>query len=483
MFNHQFYTNKLLLFISVFLVLSCTKLVEIPEPKNTVTTVKVFNNDVQAKGAMVSVYAEMMNSYDMFSNFGSGFTTLLTGLSADELDNRNGSYYDFNRNALLARDASSAKLWATVYRAIYGSNAVVEGVAASKSANLHAQVRTELTAEAKFMRAFGYFYLVNLYGDVPLALTTDFNKLVTMARTPKTEVYAQMVKDLEEAVQGLPGDYSAGAGERIRPNKWAAKSLLARVYLYLGENDKAATAANDVILQTGLYQLETADLNHVFLKNSTETIWQLQQDNALSARRNATPEGFSLLPNPIESGSVPYSISKSLEDAFEPGDLRRSLWIGTSNYTFGSTTTRLLFPYKYKVGQYNMNIGDSPSEYYMVFRLAEQYLIRSEARALLGQTGLAIDDLNALRNRAGLPSLSTLLTKEQTLIAVAKERQTELFLEWGHRWFDLKRTGKAAAVLSVIPIKQPWMGDYQLLYPIPADEISKDHFLTQNPNY
>jgi uncharacterized protein YbjQ (UPF0145 family) len=484
MFTQYFYIKRLLLLVPAFVSLSCTKLVEIPEPKDTVTTSKIFNNDMQAKGAMVSVYSTMINGDSGFIGFGCGLTTMMTGLSADELKNTGGGTYDqFNRNMLDARDGAVAKLWITAYRAIYGANAVVEGIEASQAPTLHAQVRTELTAEAKFTRAFCYFYLVNLYGDVPLALTTDFNKLVTMARTPKLEVYQQMVKDLQDAVNGLPGDYTAGAGERIRPNKWAAKSLLARVYLYLEDYDKAAVQANDVISQTDLYQLETTDLNRVFLKNSTEAIWQLAQSPDAFNRGNSTPEGYTLLPNPIDVGSVSFEISPSLSDAFEPGDLRRSIWIGTSFFKSGSVTTALQFPYKYKTGRHNMAVGQPPSEYYMVFRLAEQYLIRAEARALLGQTNLAITDLNALRNRAGLQSLSTNLTKEQAIIAVAKERQTELFTEWGHRWFDLKRTGKASAVLSAIPIKQPWAGDYQLLYPIPADEISRDHFLAQNPNY
>jgi len=66
---------------------------------------------------------------------------------------------------------------------------------------------------------------------------------------------------------------------------------------------------------------------------------------------------------------------------------------------------------------------------------------------------------------------------------VAHERQTELFAEWGHRWLDLKRTGQAGAVLSVIPLKQPWLGNYQLLYPIPYTEIQDDPSLVQNPGY
>lgn len=111
------------------------------------------------------------------------------------------------------------------------------------------------------------------------------------------------------------------------------------------------------------------------------------------------------------------------------------------------------------------------------------YLIRGEAFALSGQLSAGINDLNILRLRAGILPLSKSLTRDQTLAAIAKERQTELFGEWGHRWFDLKRTGKAEQVLSAISAKQPWRGNYQLLYPIPKTELQRDHFLTQNPNY
>jgi hypothetical protein len=130
-------------------------------------------------------------------------------------------------------------------------------------------------------------------------------------------------------------------------------------------------------------------------------------------------------------------------------------------------------------------VGGTATEYYMVLRLAEQYLIRAEAEAngAGGGTAAAIADLNVIRGRAGLPALSPSLTPAQVITAVAHERQTELFAEWGHRWLDLKRTGQAGAVLSVIPLKQPWLGAYQLLYPIPFTETQDDPNLVQNPGY
>jgi hypothetical protein len=121
----------------------------------------------------------------------------------------------------------------------------------------------------------------------------------------------------------------------------------------------------------------------------------------------------------------------------------------------------------------------------MVMRLAELYLIRAEASLLLsaGNKGAAISDLNVLRQRAGLNDLPVTLSAAQVTDAIAQERRVELFAEWGHRWLDLKRTGKASAVLSQIAAKQPWAGDYQLLYPIPATEITNNKNITQNPVY
>jgi starch-binding outer membrane protein, SusD/RagB family len=127
----------------------------------------------------------------------------------------------------------------------------------------------------------------------------------------------------------------------------------------------------------------------------------------------------------------------------------------------------------------------NPTEYYTVLRLAELYLIRAEAaaRGAAGGINAAIADLNVIRTRALLPALPNTLTAEQVTAAVARERQVELFAEWGHRWLDLKRTGRAHDVLSALSAKQPWAGDYQLLYPIPPAEIRVNPRLMQNINY
>lgn len=485
MLNHH--SNKLLLLISAFLLFSCNKLVEIPDPKNSLTTDKVFNNDTQAIGAMAGILTQMINT-DANSSFASGLTNLTARASADELNITNLAFAsnsagtDLGRNTLTAESTYTNNIWSSAYQAIYGANGVLEGIEASKSVLLRAQTRTQLTAEAKFIRAFSYFYLVNCFGDVPLLLSTNLAENSNKPRTAVAIVYQQIVNDLIDAVNGLPVDYSAGGGERIRANKWAAKALLARVYLYTGDNNKAIQEATDVIGQTGLYQLETVDLNKVFLKNSSETIWQLQQNENKDFSGNAVPEAIYMLPSPLHTGPA-GDLSSNLLKAFEPGDLRKAAWIDSTDFTQGGVNYHARFVYKYKTGHHNLVIGGPATEYSMVLRFAEMYLVRGEAFALSGQLVSGIEDLNILRRRAGIAPLPTTLTRDQTLAAIAKERQTELFGEWGHRWFDLKRTGKAEQVLSAIPAKQPWRGNYQLLYPIPKTELQRDHFLTQNPNY
>jgi hypothetical protein len=472
---------------------ACKKLVSVPEPINTLTTTEVFSTDAEANSAMTGIYTPMINGTlgaqnSVYYGYSEGLQTLYGGLSSDELVNTNDiNLVRVNMNHLLYTDGNTAA-WQPAYSQIYGANAVIQGIAASTSSLLHDSVRKELTGEAKFVRAFSYFYLTNLFGDVPLSLTIDFNQTAGMARTPQARVYQQIIQDLKDAQAALPGDYSVGSGERIRPNKWAATALLARVYLYTGDNADAATQAGAVIANTGQYSL-VSDLNGVFLANSTEAIWQLQQNTSISGEGTATPEGIVLLPNPLNTGFATFYLSPQLLAAFEPGDLRRTAWVDSTddsyNAPIGTPVGIYYFPFKYKTGSYNYSVGGTATEYYMVLRLAEQYLIRAEAEAngAGGGTASAIADLNVIRGRAGLPALSSSLTPAQVTTAVAHERQTELFAEWGHRWLDLKRTGQAHAVLSVISLKQPWAGDYQLLYPIPVLEITADPNLTQNPGY
>jgi hypothetical protein len=457
---------------------SCKKMVTVPMPINSITSEEMFKTDAQATTSMAGVYAQMVNGPISFNN---GYVSILGGMSADEL-----FYYGagdtyittFTPNQLLQSNSYTSTVWTSGYKTIYNLNSVIEGIAASESTLLTDSTRAQLTGEAKFVRAFCYFYLTNLFGDVPLVKTVDFNKTRYMARTPVSEVYDQIVADLKEAQANLSADYSitGTAKERILPTKWAATALLARVYLYKGEYANAAEQASAVISNTSLFSLE-ADPLSVFLIKSKEAIWQMKQGTTDAQYKNSTIEGWNYLPN-SSTNVVKYCLTPALLSTFETGDRRRTAWVGATTITPVN-----YYPWKYKLGP--STFSNNPStEYYMMLRLAEMYLIRAEAAAN-GAGGLtsAIADLNVIRSRAGLSALPVTLTQAQVITAVARERQVELFGEWGHRWLDLKRTNKAHDVLSPMSSKQPWAGDYQLLYPIPPVEIQVNPRLEQNPEY
>jgi hypothetical protein len=166
-----------------------------------------------------------------------------------------------------------------------------------------------------------------------------------------------------------------------------------------------------------------------------------------------------------------YAITNGLLNAFEPSDLRKENWVKANvvnNETF-------YYPYKYKV-----RTNTPITEYLVVFRLAEQWLIRAEANARQNKLQSALDDLNIIRKRAGLPDANA-NTKDELLLAIEGERQKEFFAEWGHRWFDLKRTERANAILA--PIKAPNWQPTDVLYPLPFQEIQRNTALIQNEGY
>ncbi len=290
------------------------------------------------------------------------------------------------------------------------------------------------------MRAFFYFYLVNLYGDVPLVLSTDYKLNALLLRTDKQLVYDQIINDLKEAKTELSDNFLDGklngvTVERVRPTKWSATALLARAYLYKKDYANAEIESSEVISNTALFSLQTCD--SAFLKNNNEAIWQLQP---ISASTPNTPDAMVfVIPSTGMSQFNPVSLSSSLVASFEPADNRRSKWVDTVTVL----GTKYYYPYKYKINGTDI-IGE---EYLTFFRLAEQYLIRAEARAEQDKLEESLEDLNQIRSRAGLADKTT-LDKPTILADILHERQIEFFSELGHRWLDLKRTDAIDSVMT-----------------------------------
>lgn len=443
-----------------FLLICCENFVDVELPSSQLTGVKVFENDDTAQAAMVDIYSKLRDT-GMLSGQSTGLSVNM-GLYADELTNystviETGTIYG---NDILASAGTATLFWNDSYHQIYCSNAVIEGL--EKSTGVTEIKSKKLQGEALFVRALVHFYLVNTFGDIPYITVTNYEKNRKATRTTVEEVYLHIIEDLNKAAALLPADYVSP--ERVRPNKAAAYALLARVYLYHGNWAEASNSAS-AVLNNPLYKSEN-NLDLTFLKGSTSTIWQLMPKRT----GNNTEEGISFIFN--SGPPANRALSPQLLNAFENGDLRKSRWTRTISSSSGSWT----HPYKYKK---NSNTGNSV-EYPIVLRVAEQYLIRSEARARQGDLIGAKEDLNKIRHTAGLGDTPA-VEKQEIINAVLKERRVELFTEYGHRFFDLKRNGQLDAVLAV---SKPGWNSTDSLWPIPEKELLTNPFLKpQNPGY
>jgi hypothetical protein len=485
------YKNKPLLIITLGSLLiigmtGCKKLVDVKAPVTSTNAPAVYATDATAIASLTGIYATM--GQNIYWGFPTGVNSISVkaGLSADEFTLYNGvtniSLVDYYKNALTANGISpqGSEYWTELYACIFYCNAAIEGL--NNAQYLTPTVKKQLLGEAKFLRGFCYFYLVNFFGDVPLALTTDFKVNTALGRTHADQVYQQIVSDLLNA-EGLLSDdfldgqlqqYAGSTPERLRPTKWAATALLARVYLYQQDYVKAEAQSTQVINNAALFTLE--DLNNTFLKNSREAIWQLQPVNA---GRNTEDAFAFIIPdtgpsNVIGTDGSPCYLSPQLLEAFEANDERKNIWV--NHVTVGATT--YYYPYKYK-----LTTQMPVNEYLMVLRLSEQYLVRAEALAWQGKLNEAAADADVVRERAGLSAIAY-TSKEDLLSKIFHERQVELFSEWGHRWLDMKRTGTVNDIMAkVTPQKGgSWNTNWQL-YPVPLDDVLKDPRLTQNPGY
>jgi hypothetical protein len=446
----------------VFCITSCESFVEVDLPKSQLTDVTVFEDYATADAALTYIYSKIRDQ-GLLTGTSSGLSNML-GTYTDELTCY-GTPADpalpYYFNALLPANTSITDYWNISYNQIYAANAVIEG--AQLSAKLTVEEKDKLIGEALFIRALLHFYLTNLYGNIPYIMTTEYESNNVAKKIAVHEVYALTISDLESALNLLPEQYENP--ERIRPNRMAAKALLARIYLYNGSWAEASNTASAILNATNIYGLE-GNIASVFFKDSKETIWQLQP--ATSGKNTDEAAAFIFF-----SGPPPLvALTDNLMNSFVATDLRKSNW--TLAVTNGSDTWYHAFKYKEFYNTANS------VEYSIVFRLAEQYLIRAEARAEQGDLIGAKEDLNKIRERAGLEE-TTAITKQEILEAILLERRWELFTEYGHRFFDLKRSGQINAVLT--PLKTGW-NTTDILLPLPQNELGiNPNLRPQNSGY
>lgn len=398
-------------------------------------------------------------------------------------------------------------LWAGHYNGIAKVN---NALASIKQSTLDEATKNRLMGEIRVIRAYYYFNLVRWFGGVPKILrvpkdASDANTdPVFQTRATADEIYAQIIEDLQFGVTNLPLRSATGAG---RIAKGTAQSLLAKVYMYRKDWQKAYDLSKEV-MNSGQYDL-IADYSTIWRQagdNSREAIFEVQtgQFNNSDFGVNA----YSMFQGPRVGGKGGWTDlgwgfnnpSQSLVNAYETGDLRKNATIifvdNSGKYTGTTLFDGFRIPsadsvqnlrYNYKAyHSENKNVEnylgnrDKKQKNIHLLRFAEVLLINAEAANEAGKPAEAVANLNRVRQRAGLKAL---MVGSQTEIrnAVWQERHIELAMEHD-RFFDLVRTGRAASVLKAIG-KNFVAGKNELL-PVPSLQIElSGGKLTQNNGY
>ncbi|MDB0601538.1 RagB/SusD family nutrient uptake outer membrane protein [Tenacibaculum maritimum] len=455
--------------LSIF-VSSCESSLDIA-PEGSLTGGVVLSNAALAEGVLVGAYGRMRN--DAAFN---GTTQLTQEWMSDNIDFK-GSFPTFQEirdYTTIADNGSVSGYWRNLYDVISPANFLINKLPTTDIPDLSEAERERIIAEAKFIRAITNFNLVNLFAqpfqvsngsNLGIPLIVDFFEgdlsLFQLPRSTVNEVHAAIEKDLLEAIPELLEVTSRG-----RASKGAAKALLARLYLYRDEFSKAADYANQVI-QSSRYELAP---NYLFFNqnDSSEHIFQII-NNAVDGQTSG--QGFSGLANPapVGRGDTPFSQNLLNEYALEPGDLRFTTLHVEGTDAVGKTST---FTTKFPDG---VNNSDNAP----ILRVTEMYTIRAEAN-LRGLTNIGdspLNDINALRSRAGLPVLVSV-----NLDVILNEKRKELCFE-GQRRMDLLRNKRSLRRAGQANIAASAFGANKTILPIPSDELDLNPNNTQNPGY
>ncbi|MEQ9443200.1 MAG: RagB/SusD family nutrient uptake outer membrane protein [Cyclobacteriaceae bacterium] len=458
----------------LFFASSCDDFLE-SDPKSFIAPENFYQDREQALAAVNAVYDVLASnglygSYHNYITFGdiaaNGFTEGETSFDQHTVNSSNGIV---------------TSLWNASYDGINRANAVLDRVPASE---MQEEVKNRIIGEAYFLRGLFYFNLVRIFGGVPLH-TAEVNSLdkVAVARSSEEEVYQIIISDLQKASDALPI-----MPEQVgRVTQGAAKTLLAKVHLTLGEFEQARNLSQEV-MNLGIYDLwETyEDVFKVANENGKESVFEVQfQGNSGGEGNSKTFIIPDKLTDLVLNGPVfrNYYLTEDLINLYEPADQRTatnavdSLMVGEDTVRFDGTVS-----IKYLDGSFTTDVQDADNNF-ILMRYAEVLLMFAEAEnEVSGPTAAALEAINQVRRRAfGLdimtPStfdLDESISQAAFREAVWNERFKEFPME-GMQWFDLKRTDRLQSVEEIEA--------YQLVYPIPLREMDINQQIEQNTGY
>lgn len=479
--NHTVYILILLL------LCSCENFLE-ETPVSFVSKANFYQNESDAEAAITGAYSTIGTDF-----FGVGYYLVVT-LHADYINGRGSqAVYSAWDQPLPSNNLSGG--WSNFYAGINRANAVIGNVPAIES--ISESVKSRILAEAYFLRALIYFELVRGWGPVPLRIEESVDLTgKDMARSSENEIYKQIIEDALIAEKDLPESVGSMTG---RPSKWAAKMLLAQVYLTLENWNEAAVKADEII-KSGYFSLVLVSKPNDFYKIFHS---QTHSEDIMSVHHSELKQ--SSIPTYIHRGNTyPYN-SKSggyyawlpittgnsiIGERWDNNDLRKefNLYSRYLNAKGDTVSLPAEFPVLFKkfiTDDKGMTTSSVP-----IFRYSEALLIYAEAACMAQETppSLALERLNMIKRRAyGYdPTIispidySTGMSKKEFRDAVLNERCYEFILE-RRRWWDLKRTGKVIEAQAVVGRS---VNNARLLFPIPDNEMLNNELIGENnPGY
>ncbi len=469
---------------------SCEKEIEL-NPEDVIATDQFYQNANDAESGLAACYNKTF-SFDVY-----GKILFYSDISSDDIRayNDGGDLSRLERRSeLIATNGEAGSFWNGCYNALANINLLLEKVPAIPDNAFLKQRKAEIIGEAKFLRAYIYWNLLQFYGGVPIILnfpTSGSRPENQFPRNTAAEVLTQIKTDLTEAETVLPYIYvnPTNAGDvnytltnsKGRANKGAAKALLIRILLSESKWAEVAAKAQE-ITASNTYQLN-ARYSPIFRaeegarQNTVESILESQASNLPGQFDNTGVLKFFYTGSPI------YGATEDLYNTYDTGtrvDVRRE-----------RNAVRVEGPLRYYASKYKNFYSDLPNDHYILFRYAEVLINRAEALNELGYPNQeALNIINSLRSRArdidwgGGPTtgiapltLADVPNQQGFRQAIRNEKRRE-FTQEGLRWFDLLRWDKNLALQATGVTDQN-----KLLFPIPQGEIDKNPKLTQNPGY
>ncbi|MGJ8667832.1 MAG: RagB/SusD family nutrient uptake outer membrane protein [Patiriisocius sp.] len=455
-----------------------------PLPDTAVAVDAFFQTDADVLAGVIGIYDALQGvNENTIGNIGDAnrgvqFEHLLTEHRTDNTRNATleGSKADFHRYTVNSNNVESEDYYASMYEVIFRANNILNFIDIADAGN-----QAKYSAEAKFLRAYAYFKLVRMFGDVPLVTSVvgPTENETLFIRIPKAQIYTQIVADLQEAITVLDNS------SKSRASKAAAQGILAKVYLtQANPNYTGAQQMCEAIVNSGAFDLESSFSDVFYSELNDEIIFAIQYMTGNSLESQSFSSEFTSGGRRQGQEDGQNIVNDNLIVDFELAGGNRT---AVSYFTFSDATEVTKFlpegsDLSVSPPTYGGSSRDAGNDY-IALRYADVLLMHVEAIMAGGAStnnAAALASFQKVRDRAGLTDAVSNITKEDLLL----ERRVELAFE-NQRWFDLLRFGVADAVLTAHASELGYVFDARkLLLPIPAREINiSGGLLTQNPGY